>query len=185
LNISNSGYVFCILNDGINEFKTDSIYIHKIDNLNSSIFQSNDTLLINNNYDSYQWINCDSNSIILNENNSYFIPQSNGNFSVIIQNNICSDTLGCFNYNVNLISSKNNVFNIWPNPTENILNIKSSIKIESYKCYNLQGELILNETNIFKNEFVIDKLLYLSTSMYYFEIVFENGELQHSYILKK
>jgi hypothetical protein len=74
----------------------------------------------------YQWYNCTTNTLIPNATNQQFVATSNGNYSVIITQNGCTDTSLC--YTVNGLTNdeyyKKEKLLVYPNP------IKSEVYID-------------------------------------------------------
>ncbi len=94
----------------------------------------------------YQWIDCNNgNAEIVGENNQNFIPVSNGNYAVILTNGDCSSTSSCVS--VTLVSIDDHSFIngviIYPNPTNDVLNISGGI-IERVEVYDLTGRMLLS-----------------------------------------
>ncbi len=72
------------------------------------------------------------------------------------------------------------LISIYPNPTENILNVISDYQIESIKIYSLLGQLIQDNTN--KNNIDVTSL---TNGIYLAEIELENGQTISKKIVKK
>ena len=60
--------------------------------------KNNSTLSVSDVSDSYQWINCDSNSIIEGEISSNFTAIQNGSYAIQVTSNGCTDTSNCYTY---------------------------------------------------------------------------------------
>ena len=70
--------------------------------------------------DSYQWINCDSNTPIVGATNANYTATANGSYAVIVTDGICSDTSDCAE--VTTVSTNTLVIDnlkLFPNPTNN------------------------------------------------------------------
>ncbi len=62
----------------------------------SRVYQDNlDSIYTDNVYDSVQWINCDSNAILSNASNFYFIPSEAGSYGAIVTLDNCLDSSNC------------------------------------------------------------------------------------------
>ena len=101
------------------------ITIHlTINTVDTSVTQSGDSLTANAAGASYQWLDCDNNyALINNDTNQSFTTTTNGNYAVEVTENGCIDTSSC--YNIIILSISNNDFGkqlvLYPNPTrENI-----------------------------------------------------------------
>lgn len=94
----------------------------------------------------YQWIDCANSSIIIGEANALFVPATSGSYAVIVSNGACQDTSACRTIIVQSIIEpgllKNDV-RVYPNPTQGIVNVTSSEKMESVNIYDLNGKLKL------------------------------------------
>lgn len=68
--------------------------------------------------DSYEWIDCNTNSAIADANQNYFIPNKNGEYAVVVINNSCSDTSSCFPVLTVGVNDLNSItqFTLSPNP---------------------------------------------------------------------
>lgn len=78
----------------------------------------------------YQWIDCNGNTILPGETNEDFYPSYNSTYAVIINNNGCIDTSACVTVSkIGLEEvSTSDVVSIYPNPiTNNTLNIKTGV----------------------------------------------------------
>ncbi|MDX2362007.1 MAG: HYR domain-containing protein [Crocinitomicaceae bacterium] len=66
----------------------------------------------------YQWMNCDGDTLLPGEINSNFTPVYSANFAVIITENGCTDTSACVNINgVGIDEMIGASINFYPNPT--------------------------------------------------------------------
>jgi hypothetical protein len=74
----------------------------------------------------YQWLNCTDNSPVAGAVNASFQPSATGDFAVVVNNGICSDTSVCFPFNVlgtNELSDNQFEIKVYPNPTTKLMNI--------------------------------------------------------------
>jgi len=112
----------------------------------------------------YQWINCDGNTIIDGETASSFTPGSSGNYAVILTQGACSDTSECFSVTVSGIGNKEQtqVYRVYPNPAKNhvTIDMASEQADVTIKVYDLTGNLLhmeeldrLTKTNLDITEF--------------------------------
>ncbi|MEL7120884.1 MAG: T9SS type A sorting domain-containing protein, partial [Bacteroidota bacterium] len=76
----------------------------------------------------YQWIDCATDSIVLETDTALFLPPSSGEYKLVIITEFCSDTTNCFS----LISTSteeqllnSDDFNVYPNPALNNLTIET------------------------------------------------------------
>ncbi len=99
---------------------------------------------------SYQWINCDTNLPINGETNQSFTATTNGNYAVIIDNGICSDTSVCINFNTISINENLDISKllITPNPSSSDFNINYTINQNSKISYTISDSKgsVISET---------------------------------------
>ncbi|KJS05692.1 MAG: hypothetical protein VR77_07550 [Flavobacteriales bacterium BRH_c54] len=114
--------------------------------IDSSTTLQNDTILSNQSGATYQWIDCDGNTIIPNETNSFYAPIASGSYAVIVSKNGCSDTSSCRNVtitNITTLSHKTSIdVNAYPNPTNNIIHFETNLMEGTIEIYNIFGALI-------------------------------------------
>lgn len=97
---------------------------------NVSTVDNQTTLLSSDaNFVDYQWVDCDSNFLpVAGANSKVFVPTTSGNYAVVVDNGVCSDTSECqyFEMNTSGISSHTleNQIAIYPNPTEETVYIE-------------------------------------------------------------
>ncbi len=104
-----------------------SNYVNDVDatvSVNGAIFSANASPAI------YQWYDCNSDSIINGQTTNTFIPSQNGNYAVIVTQDLCVDTSLCYEYNAIGIDETNpNVsISVYPNPLQGNLLYFSGIK---------------------------------------------------------
>jgi hypothetical protein len=94
--------------------------------LDTSVAVSNNTLTANASGATYQWVDCDNgNAAITGETGQSFTATQSGNYAVVVTENNCSDTSGCFNVIVvGLKISTGSEITLYPNPTEDRLLIE-------------------------------------------------------------
>jgi len=117
--------------------------------VDTSITVNELTLISNASPATYQWITCPLMQIINGETNQVFSPSQNGSYGVIVTQNGCTDTSSCYSVIVTDITFSDNAVSIviYPNPTNDLLNIKcSGVLNENYNIIltNTFGEK-LNE----------------------------------------
>ena len=135
---------------GGNQFGCDSIISKTliVNSLDLSTTTSGSTISANATAPAtYQWVDCNNGySIIAGETNQSFTATSNGDYAVIINENGCSDTSDCVNLNsVGLHDyNKEKAISIYPNPTNNVINIDFEILEPStqLKLINSLGKIV-------------------------------------------
>lgn len=109
----------------------------------------------------YQWLDCSKNMYAISgATTRSFTFENIGTYAVAISKNDCYDTSSCHVVNTtqikNITSSKS--INYYPNPVTNILNINSkdlqgTIRI---RCYDITGQLLLEEYHVSSGSLLLD-----------------------------
>lgn len=134
----------------------------------------------------YQWVNCNTNSIIPGEINQDFTATSNGSYAVIVTKNFCTDTSSCIYVNSVGMNINNNIQKpkVFPNPTTDILNINLADGIfpASLKMVDQYGHIVYEKMNMLSNNISVD-LSNMANGYYILEI--KGNELNyHTGIIK-
>lgn len=132
-------------------------------------------ILANNSSGTYQWINCATMTAIPGATAQSYFPPANGNYAVIVTENGCSDTSACANvFAVGLQEFvENTVISVFPNPSNGLFYLSSSVPLEKMELIDLSGKRILEETQNFQQ---ID-LAKLQNGVYLLKIItLENEE---------
>lgn len=112
----------------------------------TSIVQSGLTLTAQEPGVTYQWLDCDNNyATITGANQQTFAPQMEGNYSVSVTKNNCTDTSSCYQVLSSDISGNlGPEVSIYPNPSngEITLEITPELMGEEIHIFNSLGELI-------------------------------------------
>jgi len=118
---------------------------------------------------SYQWIDCDSNTVITTETSNTFTPTSNGNYAVLIPGSNCADTSDCVLIDfIGLNDINDGDFKLYPNPTNDIFYIQSNTESQlDVSIINLQGKIVYHK-NVIPNS-PIDVSLF-SQGVYFIQI---------------
>lgn len=131
-----------------------------ITNTDNTVTQESATLTANNINAGYQWIDCDNANVpIINETNQSFSATANGNYAVIVTQNGCVDTSGCFN--ITTVGIQHNDFGpalkIFPSPATNYLNIGLAdlAGTATVEIFDLAGSLIMKQ-KILENQTKLD-----------------------------
>ena len=119
------------------------ITVREIDNTTSS---TENSISSNHNGGSYQWVNCDDSfSIIPDEIEQFYTPLTDGYYAVIINDGICVDTSECVSVrSLGIQNNLNSAISIYPNPSNNIVNIKTPNYTGNINVniYDLTGRLV-------------------------------------------
>lgn len=115
--------------------------------LDTTVSQNQNTLTSNATSATYQWFNCETDSIISGETGVSYTPATTGEYGVIITDIAtgCSDTSVCTAVTiVGIDELKEGQLNVYPNPAHKELTL-TLIGFEGatlFKVYNMQGQLI-------------------------------------------
>jgi len=128
------------------------------------------SLFANQGSASYQWYNCDTNTLLEGEINQDFHPIVTGNYAVEITMGTCAEMSDCALITTLAIEeSASDYFKITPNPVSSILNIDSSLKSPIFiYLYNVSGQLVTEKTSNTERS-VIDMSAFAS-GIYYLKI---------------
>lgn len=123
-----------------------------ITRINKGISLSNDTLILNEQIGSYQWLDCGDNfKHLVNDNKPYFIPKVNGLFGAEISKQNCIDTSNCFEIKgLRVVDLHSENLILYPNPFSQqfTLNMEGMQGKKIIKMYDCKGQLVLDiETN--------------------------------------
>ena len=120
-----------------------------VNTVDTSVSVLSTTLTSNANSSSYQWINCATMNPIIGAINQSYTATSNGNYAVIVTQNLCTDTSLCYAIlSTSIKDITNHEVSIYPNPTSSILIIHQPFP----SCNNqliitdILGNEIYNET---------------------------------------
>ena len=132
----------------------------------------------------FQWLDCNASfSEILGETSSSYSPTANGNYALEVTQNGCTDTSSCML--ITSISIEENNFidvNIFPNPTDDLINIEITEPNIELSIYSVLGELIYHSVNNSSGIIQID--LGSASGMYIVELN-ANGIRRQYKVIKK
>ncbi len=156
-----------------------SIGFRGIESINKSL-QTKDT------FETYQWIDCDNNTLISGANSRVFTPTETGNYAVVVSNGSCVDTSECFNFSLTSLANrelKNNV-QIYPNPTTDKITIAvdGEYKINSVRVFNIQGQLIEEKQIHIRDQY--DFRINAKAGVYFIELTDNNGQKANYKLIK-
>lgn len=125
---------------------------------------------------SYQWIDCNSNTILAADTFKTFEPTQNGSYAVIITSKIgCVDTSQCVT--INNVSLEESLaekgFVLYPNPAKDLLYLKSAIgfnKNVAVHIYDINGRVVWSETFNHANDELMIDVRGLAAGVYFIEV---------------
>ncbi len=116
-----------------------------IDTIDLSVNYSDYVLTANQANARYQWLDCNKNfSILNNDTNQVYSPSVNGSYAVEVSKNSCRDTSDCIVIEgMNARSFNKQTLNIYPNPSTGIYKLTSETNnIGKISITDLQGKTI-------------------------------------------
>lgn len=123
--------------------------------------------------ETYQWINCATNAPIAGATSETFTPTANGNYAVVVDNGICTDTSSCVAVNGVGIEENNLIAaDIYPNPSSNQVTISFDGAVANLKITDAQGKSIRIAT--IQNNATLS-ISSFDSGIYFFEIATEKG----------
>jgi hypothetical protein len=130
----------------------------------------------------YQWINCKDSLPITGANEQTYYPMDGGSYAVIIEKGACTDTSDCISVGVHgiLETNQNFTFNIYPNPTDGIVNLETTTDI-ALIITNSIGERI-TEYQVPEGKRVLDLHQYAS-GIYLLQITTQDGTMMNKKLI--
>jgi hypothetical protein len=97
-----------------------------VDEFPNAVIQPNGNALATQpGMDSYQWIDCSTGNPVSGANQSVYSPSASGNYAVVVNNGLCTDTSACFAYStMGINETAEKEFLIYPNPATTHVEIK-------------------------------------------------------------
>ena len=140
----------------------------------TSVTVNGNTLISNANGVSYQWLRCPSLQIINGATYKSYTATQNGNYSVQVTNNGCTDTSNCHyigSVGILLWSNLNNI-SVYPNPTDELINIKGDDlfdgNFEIILSNTLGQPIIKQSVNVINHAFITNiRIKDLSSGTYF------------------
>lgn len=141
-----------------------------VENCTPAIIENDGTLEVNYPFGTYQWY--DENGPIVGATDSNFTPSSSGTYYVVVSYNGDDSN---FSNEIQIILDSNNdllgnSFNISPNPSNGIFNIKFDNSLNSeiiFEVINLQGQIVLSQKELGSTSIDISDF---STGIYYLKM---------------
>lgn len=147
-----------------------NITVNAPDTIN--IFVQNNELITPNISVSYKWYNCADNQLLATTTIPSYQPAQNGTYKIGIDDGICESLSACIDFVlISSLSSWEDELIIYPNPTNQSIQIKSPYKITQLKLINILGEMFFYDNEDFS---LIDLSLF-SNGTYIMELDTEKG----------
>lgn len=118
----------------------------------------------------YNWLSCNPFSILPNDTNQIFSPQSSGYYAVAVSNQGCTDTSSCIYVGVSRVSEFDKEVNpiVYPNPAAKTIHINLPVEetILSKNLWSIQSQLLRVDKSSNPTILVSD----LAEGLYYLEL---------------
>ncbi len=129
--------------DGNGCMNTDTVEVTQFQ-LDTTISLTGNTLSINNQQGTFQWIDCTTNTSISSQTGTSYSPGVNGTYACVITNQGCTDTTDCIQVTLsNIVDMAATAINIYPSVTTDLITISSNSPITNdITIYNMIGQII-------------------------------------------
>lgn len=161
-----------IYSDVLTECEIASLYNEGTGIFDLSISQAGNTMISNEANASYQWINCDTDSIIPGATNQSLTVTQSGNFAVILDNGTCIDTSACVSIiSVGLEENKlEESFTIYPNPIKDKFTIDLEKNYSSIQLTIMDANGKIVQSNNYNNQRLIKLSLNTPAGVYFLKV---------------
>lgn len=146
--------------------------------LDTMVVNNQSALIANAGGVHYQWLDCSTGLILVNDTNQTFIPPANGSYAVIVSRNNCSDTSSCKVFLTTGLAGHQQDFHgvsIYPNPTGREIFIKTPFSGGTVCLLNALGQELMRQP-IEAGKILSFDLDQYSQGMYFIQI--NSGELK-------
>lgn len=141
----------------------------------AKVIRSGTALIAAQNAETYQWFNCDRQTIIPGATDKVYTTTAKGSYAVIITMGACTDTSECVIVEhptgINEYLAASNFIKVYPNPTDKDLFLETiePLKHADIRIVNSIGQTVLTQFNLTGHQFRID-LSALPQGVYYVEL---------------
>ncbi len=185
---SNNTATFTIVGGAANGCDSTVTLNLTVNTVDTAVTVNSATLTANAVGATYQWIDCNNgNAPIAGETNQSFTPSSNGSYAVVITENSCTDTSGCFlilNTGISATTMNDEHFNLYPNPTDGQITIDFEQEVNGavIRVMGVDGRLLQEHNEINGNRINISLSDY-PAAMYFVEVIL-NGQSKKVKVIK-
>ncbi|MGB0167569.1 MAG: T9SS type A sorting domain-containing protein, partial [Luteibaculum sp.] len=127
-------------------------------NFDATINKTQSSLNAKLGYDQYQWYDCSTDLPIPGETSFLYSPGKSGSYAVEIAKDGCKMRTPCVAFsgtNTGLDQLNQSIINIYPNPTDGLLQVRTTNPVQTLKLYDSMGKEILALEDLPK-EFELD-----------------------------
>lgn len=133
-----------------NPFGCDSIVVQDvtINTVDTAVTRTSNYLIANAQNASFQWINCITGQALTGEiKDTLWVPSprsSTQQYAVVVTQGTCVDTSYCFSFSadISLTSNTRKEIQVFPNPSEGLLNIDWPSKPEKFRIISTSGQIM-------------------------------------------
>ncbi len=156
------------------QVESNTIQVHvSLKTIDTTISINDFTLSSNEPDASYQWLDCNTNSVIANATERSYTIENSGRYAVILQQGICIDTSECVLVNTVGFSHKETEVKVFPNPFQQQLFVHGGTEHSIIQLYDIGGRMI-SENKINKGPIGILYTSEVPIGMYYLKLSPEN-----------
>ena len=158
-----------------------SIHLAVVDTPVSTVMQSGDSVVCSVAGSAYQWYL--NGQIVSAATSQFYIPTTNGNYSVMVTNSAgCQGMSAATSYvNVGIHDTRDERISIYPNPASDIIFIKADLEIKETKVIDGIGNIIKHQTIDTDKINISD----VSSGIYIVEIITKDGRSSYFKLCKK
>ncbi|MDF2437791.1 MAG: hypothetical protein K0Q95_2167 [Bacteroidota bacterium] len=133
------------------------------------------TITANSATASYAWLNCDDQTLIVNETSQSFTALFNGNYAAVVTENGCTDTSACVtisSVSIAEAATANENLVVYPNPTSGSINISRANEFNNVivQLMTIEGKVSVIETKFSGNNLNID-ITGFASGIYFMELI--------------
>lgn len=134
--------------------------ISQPDAIDTSTSLNGQTITANETGASFQWINCNGNTVIADSINPSFTPSVTGYYKVAITKNGCSDTSSCVYVLINtgIEDVVSPAVLVYPNPCNDLvqLNFNKPLVNAGVKLINMMGQIVMDQAAVHGTMLTLD-----------------------------
>lgn len=152
-----------------------------------AITQSMDTLYFTPaGVSSYQWVDCNTNTFLLNDTSNYLVPASSGSYAVLFTAGSCVDTSDCYSY-VSTGIQDNNLTSFYE-LNSNVVSQNLSVNVNEnalgtrFQLIDIQGKLIAEKQ--YSGNARINFEMPSMQGMYFLRVFIPNGQVNTHKVLR-
>lgn len=122
-----------------------------VNSVDLSVSQSGHVLTANASGATFQWLNCQTSTLLAGATSASYTATFNGQFAVLVTQNGCTDTSACFTVNtVGLNEAGIPELNVYPNPAQDFITIsaQTGTLLNTVSLSDMQGRVLLQRNDL-------------------------------------